>query len=82
MSAASPNQLVSSELVQCQHCNRGQGQGRVTLELWDAARLHLNSTFGHSPHPKQVASLAMAMLAGKSPGEVLISSVWGSYKPS
>ena len=57
-------------------------QGRVTLELWDAARLHLNSTFGHSPHPKQVATLAMAMLAGKSPGEVLISSVWGSYKPS
>ena len=54
-------------------------QGRIGVEQWDVARTHLQATFGHSPHPKQVASLVMAMLDGKKPEDVLMSSVWGSY---
>ena len=51
--------------------------GRITLELWESARSRLHEACGHSPHPKQVATLASAQLDGNDSKEAMMKSVWG-----
>ena len=54
-------------------------KGLATPALWEVARAHLQLIFGHSPHPKQVATLVMALIQGKKPEEVLLKSEWGKF---
>ena len=51
--------------------------GVATAERWEVARAHLQALFGHSPHPKQVATLVVALIDGKKPEDVLMESEWG-----
>jgi len=54
--------------------------GLATADQWEVARAHLQALFGHSPHPKQVATLVLAQIQGKKPEEILMVSEWGKFQ--